>query len=100
MPFLAPFLVASLVGGFASSIIQGLIKTMISIGIGYVVYQGLDVLFASIMTQISFNFGNSQITGMLGMLKVDKALNVLASAVAVKYSLKATVNGLKKFAIK
>ena len=100
MPFLVPFFITSLVGGFGASIVQGLIKTAISIGIGYVVYQGLDVLFDSIMNQISFNFGNSQITGLLGMLKVDKCLNVLASAVAVKYSLKATANGLKKFAIK
>lgn len=100
MPFLIPFLVSSLVGGFASSIIQGIIKTMISVGIGYVIYKGLDVLFQSIMQQVSTYFGASGITGILAMLKLDKCLNVLASAVAVKYSLKATANGLKRMMIK
>lgn len=100
MPFIASFFVSTLVGGFAASIVQGLIKTAISIGVGFIVYQGLEVLFNQVMSQITFNFGNAQISGMLQMLKVDKALNVLASAVAVKYSLKATVNGLKKIALK
>lgn len=100
MPLLAPFLISALVGGFATSIIQGLIKAAISIGIGFLVYQGLDALMADIMGQIVTNFDATPITNILGLLKVDKCLNVLASAVTVKYSLRATVNGLKKFEIK
>lgn len=100
MPFLAPFLISTLVGGFASSIIQGLIKLAISVGVGFLVYQGLDTLMASIMSHVVTNFDNTPIAGVLGLLKVDKCLNVLASAVTVKYSLRATVNGLKKLEIK
>lgn len=100
MPFLIPFLISALVGGFASSIVQGLIKLAISIGIGYVVYKGLDVLFSSIMNQINYNFGTTPLTGIFVMLKLDKCLNVLASAVATRYSLKATANGLKRLELK
>lgn len=100
MPFIIPFLITSLVGGFASSIVQGLVKLAIGLGIGYVAYQGLDILLTSVMSHITTNFGNTPLTSILGLLKVDKCLNVLASSVAVKYSLRATVDGLKKFELK
>lgn len=100
MPYLVPFLISALVGGFASSIVQGLVKLAISVGIGFLVFKGLDILLQNIMSHITYNIGNTPITGVLHLLKLDASLNVLASAVAVKYSLKATVNGLRKFTLK
>lgn len=100
MPFLVPFLISALVGGFASSIVQGLIKAAISIGVGFVVYQGLDVILTNIMTHITLNFGDAHVTQILGLLKVDKCLNVLASAVAVKFTLKTTLGVLRKMELK
>lgn len=100
MPFLVPFLITSLVGGFASSIVQGLIKVAISIGVGFVAYQGLDILLTNVMSHITLNFGNSHLTQILGLLKVDKCLNVLASAVAVKFTLKTTLGALRRIELK
>lgn len=100
MPFLVPFLVSALVGGFASSIVQGLVKLAISIGVGFVVYQGIDILLTNIMSHIALNFADAHITKILGLLKVDKCLNVLASAVAVKFTLKTTLGALKRLELK
>lgn len=100
MPFLIPFLITALVGGFAASVVQGLIKLAIAIGVGFVVYQGLDILFTSVMNQVTYNFGTTPLTGILVMLKLDKCLNVLASAVATKFALQTGANGLRKLVLK
>lgn len=100
MPFLIPFLISSLVGGFAVSIVQGLIKAAISIGIGFIVYQGIDALLSNTMINVVNNFGQSTIVGILQLMKVDRCLNVLASAVAVKYSLRVGTGALKKMVLK
>ena len=100
MPFLIPFIISALVGGFASSIIQGLVKLAISAGVGFVVYHGFDLVLHNIMTHIVVNFSNTHLTNILGLLKVDKCLNVLASAVAVKFTLKTTLGALKRIELK
>lgn len=100
MPVLITFLISSLVGGFASSIVQGLVKMALAAGVGFVVYQGLDVVLNSIMTHVVLNFAGSHVTQILGLLKVDKCFNVLASAVAVKFTLKTSLGLLKRIELK
>lgn len=103
MPILAGLLVQTLVGGFAVSILHGIVKSLIALGVGFVVYQGISALTDSILNQVFANFDTvgATIRGMLGLMNVDKALNVLASAVAVRLTLKGVVNGaVRKFGVK
>lgn len=96
--FLAPLIISALVGGFAKGIIEGIIKSLLSIGIGFAVYQGIDVLMASISSHIFVNLSSisPEIKGMLGLMKVDKCLNVLSSAFAVRLVLKGVTNGVSR----
>ena len=98
MPFFAGLLVQVLVGGFAASIVQGIIKSLIAVGIGFVVYQGIDIVLNSINANILVNLSgvSAQLQGMLGMLKVDKCLNVLTSAYACRLIIKGVVNGVSR----
>lgn len=94
MPFLAPYIIAALVGGFASGIIQGIIKTLLSIGIGFVLYSGIDALFSSIASHIISNLNALPFGGILHILKVDTCVNILVSACGVKLILKGVTNGV------
>jgi len=95
---LAPVLASVLIGGFASGIVQGIIKALVSFGVGFAMYQGIDLVLNQILTAIAFNLSSlpSQLVGVLGLLKVDKCLNVLASAFAVRLVLKGVTNGVFK----
>lgn len=100
-PLLAPFLVAALVGGFASGIVQGIIKALISIGVGFVVYEGIDIVMNQISTNVIGNLNALPFQGILAILKIDKCINVLISAGTVRLLLKGVTNGvIKKMELK
>lgn len=92
----AGWLAAALIGGFASGIVQGIFKVMISLGIGFAVYSGIDALMDSIALNIISNLNaiDPQIKNILGLMKVDKAINVIVSACGVRLILKGVTNGV------
>lgn len=92
----AAWLVAAIVGGFSKGLMEGLVKFLTAMGIGWAMYQGLDVLIQQILTGIKVNLGSlpPEMVGMLGVLKVDKCLNVIASAFMVRLVLKGVTNGV------
>lgn len=91
----AAWLVAALVGGFSKGLVEGLVKVLTAMGIGWAMYQGLDVVMQQILTGIKVNLSAlpPEMVGMLGVLKVDKCLNVIASAFMVRLVLKGVTNG-------
>lgn len=92
----AAWLVAAIVGGFSKGLMEGIVKFLTAMGIGWAMYQGLDVLIQQILTGIKVNLGAlpPEMVGMLGVLKVDKCLNVIASAFMVRLVLKGVTNGV------
>lgn len=99
---IAAWVVAALVGGFGQTIIHGIVKLLIALGFGFITYQGVDVLINYVMQQAYTNLSAvpPEMLGMLGVLKIDKALNVLASAYAARLVIRGITNGLmSKFGI-
>ncbi|MPS47805.1 DUF2523 domain-containing protein [Methylobacillus sp.] len=92
----AAWLVAAIVGGFSKGLMEGIVKFLTAMGIGWAMYQGLDVLIQQILTGIKVNLGAlpPEMVGMLGVLKVDKCLNVIGSAFMVRLVLKGVTNGV------
>ncbi|GAB7562846.1 hypothetical protein LG202_08850 [Methylobacillus methanolivorans] len=91
----AAWLVAAIVGGFSKGLMEGIVKFLTAMGIGWAMYQGLDVVIQQILTGIKVNLGSlpPEMVGMLGVLKVDKCLNVISSAFMVRLILKGVTNG-------
>lgn len=101
MGVIVGYLIRALIGGFAVSIVQGIIKMLISVGIGYVVYKGIDVAITSILSHATLNLNNLPFGGILHILKVDTCINILASAAATKFIVSGLSNGaITKFNVK
>ncbi len=99
---IASWIVAALIGGFGQSIMHGLVKLLIALGFGFITYQGVDVLINYLMQHAytSFSAVTPEMMGMLGTLKIDKALNVLASAYSARLVIQGVTSGLMtKFGI-
>lgn len=93
---LAAWVVAALVGGFGQSIVQGLVKLLIALGFGFISYQGMGALMDFALNAIAVNLNSVHpvILGMLGYMKVDKALNVIASAYAARWAIQGLTSGI------
>lgn len=73
-------------GGFASILTTLVGRVLIALAIGFVSYQGFDVLLESMKTAAQANLGNmGPLIGVVGMLKISESLNVVLSAVVAKY---------------
>jgi cell division protein FtsX len=61
-------------------------KVLVALGLSYVVYQGIDVLFESAEAQIYASFGAlpADLYGFLLLCGVDVAITILMSAFAAK----------------
>jgi hypothetical protein len=78
-------------GGLASILTTLVGRILVALAIGYVSYQGLEVLLDSMRSAAYANLGNmGPLVGVVGMLKIAESLNVVISAVVAKY----TINGL------
>src|SRR5690606_17128127 len=88
---------------FLSALLGGLIqvagtlvgRVLISLGIGYVAYQGLDTSLEWVGAQIAASVGDLPAQGLaiLGALKVGSAVSVLLSALAAKLVLSGMTGG-------
>jgi len=65
------------------------------IGFGFLAYQGIDTLFGSAIDHVFSNLNAlpGDVTCYLGLLKIDKALNVIVSAFMVRLVLNGVING-------
>lgn len=99
---IASWVVAALIGGFGQSIIHGIVKLLIALGFGFITYQGVDALIGYVLQHAYANFSavSPEMLGMLGLLKIDKALNVLSSAYVARLAIQGVTSGLMtKFGI-
>jgi len=91
LPFVVPALVGALVTA-AGSIVG---RVLISLGIGFVTYSGIDFLLNALKTQVVSGFGGLPATavGILGLMKVDVAISIIFSALLARLVLNGLTSG-------
>lgn len=84
-----------LVGFFQNAIGTFVGKVLISLGIGYVTYSGLDTSLDWLRGQIAANFSAlpSEVLQILSALKVGSGLSILLSALAARMFLDGVSGG-------
>lgn len=86
---LAAGLAGWIVAGLASGVGQIVAKTLVSLGIGYATYTGVEALVDLNQSQIMalINTLPPNTVALLGVLKVGVCLNIWFSAMAIKLTL-------------
>lgn len=82
--------------GALSSVAGSLVgRVLLALGIGYVTYQGLDVLLSVIQAKVFENLitGYPEINQALNMLNIGKAINVTFSAIIARNVISGLVGG-------
>lgn len=84
-----------IVGGFLTAISSFVGRILVSLAIGYVTYQGIDVVMTLIKDNILANLITSypEISAALSMLKIGQCINVTFSAIAVRNLLNGVSGG-------
>lgn len=92
---LPAILAASLIGGLAQAATSLVGRVLIALGIGYVTYAGLDVLLDFIKTRIFQELlsVDPTIIGIMAVLNVDRAINVILSAITARLLLNGLTSG-------
>lgn len=78
-------------------------RIALAFGIGFAVYSGLDVALDQVKSVATSSYGSlpTNVVLMLGLLRVDQALNLVLSAVTVRFILQGlTGGGLRKMVFK
>lgn len=78
-------------------------KALISLGIGYFVYTGIDTSLGFVKTQIFASLGGLSPTTLqvIGVLQVGTAINILVSSLVVRLTLKGlTAGAIKRVGLK
>lgn len=89
-----PALISMLWGGFASILSTLVGRVLVALAIGYVSYQGIDVLLNSMKNAAILHMGQmGPLVGVVGMLKLGQCLNVVISAVVAKYTIQGMTGG-------
>lgn len=94
-----PAFIVSLLLGLAPILTGVLAKLLLAFGVGFAVYSGLDVALTEVKGVASSAWGGlpASVIGMLGLMRVDQALNLVLSAVSVRFVLEGmTGGGLRK----
>ncbi len=86
---------AALLGAFLTLLSSVVGRVLIALSIGYVTYTGFSVLSDFIIAQVWANLDSlpSNFKCALGILNVDKAINVLFSAYSVRFLFTFLPNG-------
>lgn len=98
-----PVFIASLLGGLAQAAGSIAGRVMLSLGFGFVTYQGIDVLLTWIKDVITNQLSALPpvVIQLLGILQVGTAINIIFSAMAVKLLLNGLTSGsIKKLVAK
>lgn len=96
-----PVFIAALLGGIYAALGTLVGRVLISLGIGYVTYQGVDVALTAVKNQAVVYLGEiaqlgTTVVQIAGILQVSTCLNVMFSALATRL----VVAGLTSGAIK
>lgn len=98
-----PVILAALIGGLVSAAGSFVGRAMIAIGVGIVVYQGVDVALETFKTMIFTNLAAlpGGVLGMINTMKIGVGLNIIFSALAARLVLNGLTGGaIKRFVLK
>ena len=102
-PLLGTALAASIIGGLAQAAGSLVGRVLVSLGVGYVAYSGLDVLMSFVKTQVLAYISALpvEVVQVMSTLKFGVALNILASAYLARLVVQGLTGGvLKKMVVK
>jgi len=93
---------AAVVGGLAQAATSLVGRVVLALGISYVSYSGLDVLFSNLSLSISSNMGavGGTLGAWMGVLKIYTSINIITSAFATRLALSAVNGTIKKAVLK
>lgn len=93
-----PLFVAALVGGLIQAVGTLVGRVLISLGIGYVVYQGIDTTLDYVKGIVQTNLQGlpADVVAIASTCQVDTAVSILFSAITVRL----LINGLQSGAMK
>lgn len=100
-----PPLIASLIGGLAGSMGSFVSRVLLSLGLSYVAYQGVDVLVDWIKVQ-AFDYLSQAgsisvvVTQIMGVLQIGTCVSIWFSAFAVFLGIKLSGGVVKKMVLK
>lgn len=98
-----PVFLAALLGGLVSAAGSIVGRVLISLGIGYVTYQGLSTAMDYMRDLVWTNLGSlsADILQLVSVLQVDTAINIMFSAVAARLVIRGLTGGaITKMVIK
>lgn len=98
-----PVFLAALLGGLVSAAGSIAGRVLISLGIGYVTYQGLSTVMDYMKNLVWSNLGSlaGDILQLVSVLEVDTAINIMFSAVAARLVIRGLTGGaITKMVIK
>lgn len=98
-----PVFLAALLGGLVSAAGSIVGRVLISLGIGYVTYQGLSTAMDYMRDLVWINLGSlsADILQLVSVLQVDTAINIMFSAVAARLVIRGLSGGaITKMVIK
>ena len=98
-----PLFIAALIGGLVNAAGTIVGKVLISLGIGYVAYTGLDTGLSWVTAQVAASFGQAaaQTLAVAQAAGVGVGLNIVLSAIAARLLLNGLTGGtIKRFVVK
>jgi hypothetical protein len=93
-----PIFLASLLGGLVAAAGSFVGRALISLFVGFVSYEGIDLLLGTFSSAFSSHAAalSPMILGVLGTLKIGTCFNIITSAIVIRL----TIGGLTSGAVK
>jgi len=95
--------IASLIGALVTAAGSLVGRILLSLGIGYAAYSGIDtsIQFAKDFAISNISAQHAQTVAVAGALKIGSAISILCSALVARLTLSGLTSGtLKKFTVK
>lgn len=96
-----PLFIAAFIGGLITAAASMVGRVLIAMGVGMVVFEGVQVLLDSLHNYVIAQLGAAgQIVGYVALFKGDVVVSIMFSAIAARLLLKGLTNGsLVKYSI-
>lgn len=93
-----PIFVAALVGALAQAAASLTGRVLLALGIGFVAYQGIDVVLSGLQANVISNMSGlpAKTVTVLSMCKVDVAAKMIFSAITARLTINGLTSGLIK----
>lgn len=99
--FLAAF-VPAIVGALAIAMGSFIGRAIIALGVGFITYKGIGAAIDGIRVQVITSVQGlpAEVVGLLGFLWIDKAINIILSAITTALAVRFIGGSFKKMVIK